>query len=53
MIAWIGTLLAGPVLLAGLAVYLCRGPRRHRRLTREQVAELQILSDIEKYEDLL
>ena len=52
MIAWISALLAGPVLLAGFAVYLCRGPRQYRRLTRGQIAELQVLSGIESYENL-
>ena len=53
MIAWILGFLAGPPLLAGLAVYLCRGPRQHRRLTRGQIAELQALADLEMREDLL
>ena len=53
MIAWILVFLLGPALLAGLAVYLCRGPRRHRRLTRGQIAELQALADVEMREDLL
>ena len=53
MIAWISAWLAGPMVLAGLAGYLIRGPRRHRRLTREQLAELQVLAEIERHEDLL
>jgi len=53
MLAWILGFLLGPALLAGLAVYLCRGPRRHRRLTRGQIAELQALADVEMREDLL
>jgi hypothetical protein len=53
MIAWILGFFAGPVVLAGFAVYLCRGPRRHRRLTREQMADLQVLADLEKRENLL
>jgi len=53
MIAWILGFVAGPALLAGLAVYLCRGPRWHRRLTRGQIAELQALADVEMREDLL
>jgi hypothetical protein len=40
------------VLLAGFAVYVCRGPRPRRRLTREQIAELEILADIERRDDL-
>jgi hypothetical protein len=52
MIALILELLAGPVLLAGFVCYLCRGPRPHRRLTCGQIAELQVLSDIERYENL-
>jgi len=53
MITWILVLLAGPALLAGFAVYLCRGPRRRHRLTSGQIAEWQILADIERREDLL
>jgi hypothetical protein len=51
MIAWISALFAGP-LLAGFAVCLCRGPRRDHRLTREQIAEWQILTEIERLENL-
>jgi hypothetical protein len=51
MIAWIAALYTGP-LLAGFAVYLCRGPRRDRRPAREQIAEWQILAEIERYENL-
>jgi hypothetical protein len=39
-------------LLAGFAVYLCRGPRQRHRLTGEQIAEWQVLAEIEKHEDL-
>jgi hypothetical protein len=53
MIAWILGVFAGPVVLAGFAVYLCRGPRRRLRLTREQIAELHVLEDLERHEDLL
>jgi hypothetical protein len=53
MIAWILGFVAGPALLAGLVVYLCRGPRRHRRLTQRQITELQALADVEMREDLL
>jgi hypothetical protein len=53
MIAWISALLAVQILIVGFVVYLCRGPRRPHRLTRVQVAELQVLSDIERDEDLL
>jgi hypothetical protein len=52
MIGWIAGLIGGPVLLAGFAVYVCRGPRPRRRLTREQIAELEILADIERRDDL-
>jgi hypothetical protein len=52
MIGWIAGLIGGPMLLAGFAVYVCRGPRRHRRLTREQIAELEILADVERRDDL-
>jgi len=51
MIAWIVTLFPVP-LLAGFAVYLCRGPRWGRRLTRGQIAEWQILAEIERHENL-
>ncbi|HSS90680.1 MAG TPA: hypothetical protein VLL69_15295 [Streptosporangiaceae bacterium] len=51
MIAWISALFAGP-LLAGFAVYLWRGARRDRRLAREQIAEWQILTEIERLENL-
>ena len=51
MIAWISALLTGP-LLAGFAVYLCRGPRRDPRLAREQIAEWQTLAEIERLENL-
>jgi len=46
IVAWMMGVLAGPIVLAGFGVYLCRGPRRHRRLTREQIAELEILADL-------
>jgi hypothetical protein len=52
MIGWIAGLIAGPMLLAGFGVYVCRGPRRYRRSTREQIAELEILADIERRDDL-
>jgi len=51
MIAWIAMLFTD-LLLAGFTVYLWRGPRRNRRLTREQVAELQVLAEIERHENL-
>jgi hypothetical protein len=51
MIAWISALFLGP-LVAAFAVYLCRGPREDRRLAREQVAEWQILAEIERHENL-
>jgi len=53
MIAWMLGVVAGPIALAGFVVYLCRGPRRRRGLTREQIAELQVLADIERDENLL
>jgi hypothetical protein len=51
MVAWMLVFLAGPIALAGFAVYLCRGPRRRRGLTRAQIAELQVLADLERHED--
>jgi hypothetical protein len=51
MIAWLAALFTGP-LLAGFAAYLCRGPRRDRRLTCEQIAEWQTLAEIERHENL-
>jgi len=53
MVAWMLEVFTGPVALAGFGVYLCRGPRRNRRLTREQIAELEVLSDLERRENLL
>jgi hypothetical protein len=52
MVAWMLGFLAGPIVLAGFAIYLCRGPRRRRRLTREQITELQVLADLERRENL-
>ena len=51
MIAWISALSAAP-LLTGFAIYLCHGPRRERRLTRGQIAEWQVLAEIERHENL-
>ena len=51
MIAWMAALFVSP-LLAGFAIYLCRGPRRGLRLTREQIAAWQILTEIERLENL-
>lgn len=45
MVAWMLGVLAGPMVLAGLGVCRCRGPRRHRRLTHEQIAELEVPAD--------
>ena len=53
MVAWMLGVFAGPIALAGFAVHLCRGPRRNRRLTREQIAELEVLADLERRENLL
>ena len=38
MVAWMLGVFAAPMVLAGFGVYLCRRPRRHRRLTCEQIA---------------
>ena len=51
MIAWIAVLFTD-LLLVGFTIYLCRGPRRNRRLAREQIAEWQILAEIERHENL-
>jgi hypothetical protein len=51
VIAWILGFIAGPVLVGGYGWYLCRGPRR-RRLTDEEIAELQAITDIDRNEDL-
>ena len=37
MVAWMLGVFAAPMVLAGFGVYLCRRPRRHRRLTLEQI----------------
>jgi len=51
MIAWILGIVAGPLLLGGYGWYLCRGPRR-RGMTDEEIAQLQVIADIERDEDL-
>ena len=51
VIAWILAFLAGPVLLAWFAWYLCCGPRRPGP-TDAEIAEFQVLADIERHEDL-
>jgi hypothetical protein len=51
MATWISALFIGP-LLAGFGVYLCRGACQDRRLAREQMAEWQILAEIERLENL-
>jgi hypothetical protein len=51
MIAWMLGAFAGSIALAGLAVCLRRGPRRHRRLTRAQIAGLEVLADLERREN--
>jgi hypothetical protein len=51
MIAWILAFVAGPLLLGGYGWYLCRGPRR-RGITEEEIAQLQVIADIERDEDL-
>ena len=53
MIAGILSVFAGLMLLPGFAVYLCRGPRRRRRITSRQIEEWQVLADIERRENLL
>jgi hypothetical protein len=51
VIAWFLAFLAGPVLLAWFAWYLCRGPRRPGP-TDAEIAEFEALADIERHEDL-
>jgi hypothetical protein len=51
MIAWILGFVAGPLLLGGYGWYLCRGPRR-RGMRDEEIAQLQVIADIERDEDL-
>jgi len=51
MIIWIAVLFTD-LLLIGSTVYLCCGPGRDRRLTREQIAEWQVLAEIERHENL-
>jgi hypothetical protein len=48
MIAWMPGAFAGLPALAGSAVCLCRRRRRHRRLTRDQIAESEVLADLER-----
>lgn len=51
MIAWLLGLIAGPVALAAYGWYLCRGPR-HRKVSDEEIAELEAIAEIERNEDL-
>jgi PQQ-like domain len=51
MIAWMPGAFAGPMVLAGFGVYLCRRRRRHRRLTCEQIAESEVFADLERREN--
>jgi hypothetical protein len=53
MIAWILSFFVGLMLLPGFAFYLCRAPRRRRRITSRQIEELQVLADLERHENLL
>jgi hypothetical protein len=53
MVAWMLGVIAGPIALAGFVAYLCRGPRRRRRLTDEQIMELEVLADLERRENLI
>jgi hypothetical protein len=50
-VAWPLFFTAGPLLLAGYVSYLCRG-RRQPRITGERLRELQLLSELEKHENL-
>lgn len=52
MVAWMLGVIAGPIAVAGFVVYLCRGPRRRRRLTHEQIMESEVLADLERRENL-
>jgi hypothetical protein len=51
IVGWLLFLTVGPLLLAGYLGYVCRGPRRPR-MTERQIRELQVLSGLEKDEDL-
>jgi hypothetical protein len=50
MIAWVLGFVAGPLLLSGYGWYLCRGPRQ-RGMTDAEIAQLQVIADIERDED--
>jgi len=52
VLAWIGLFVAGAVALSGFALYLARGPRRPG-LTAQELAEMQVLTQIERDEDLI
>jgi hypothetical protein len=49
MVAWVISFITGPLLLACYLGYLCRG-RRQRRITKQEVRELQILCETERRE---
>jgi hypothetical protein len=51
MVAWMLGAFAGPSALAGLAICLCRRRRRHRRLTRDQIAGSEVLAGPERHEN--
>jgi hypothetical protein len=51
VIAWVLAFIAGPVLLGGYGWYLCRGPRR-RRVSDEEIAQLEAIADVERDEDM-
>jgi hypothetical protein len=51
MVAWMLGAFAGPSALAGLAICLCRRRRRHRRLTRDQIAGSGVLAGPERHEN--
>lgn len=50
MITWLLAFVTGPVVLALYLCHLIRGPRQ-RRMGWEQVRQLQILSNMEQYEN--
>jgi hypothetical protein len=51
MVAWVVFFITGPLVLTGYLGYLCRG-WRERRMTKQEVRDLQVLCDTERREGL-